>query len=71
MNIIAIIILVTIFAELILNLISDFLNLRMLQIELPETFRGWYDADRYIKSQEYLKVTTRFGWVVSSFGFPL
>ncbi len=67
MNFIAIIILAVIFAEFILNFISDLLNLRMLRNELPDDFRGWYDADRYRKSQEYLKVNTRFGWVVSAF----
>ncbi|MBW2606744.1 MAG: M48 family metallopeptidase [Deltaproteobacteria bacterium] len=83
MNIIAITILAVIFAEFILNFISDLLNLRMLRSDLPDAFRGWYDADHYRKSQEYLKVNTRFGWVVSAFdlivflifwfskGFPL
>jgi len=68
MNIIAIIIVVTLFSEFLLNLISDILNLKMLRNDLPGDFYGWYDADRYIKAQEYLRVTTRFGWVVSSFG---
>jgi STE24 endopeptidase len=67
MNFIAVIILSVIFAEFLLNFISDLLNLRMLQSDLPDTFQGWYDADRYRKSQEYLKVNTRFGWVVSVF----
>jgi STE24 endopeptidase len=83
MNFIAVIILAVIFAEFILNFISDLLNLRMLRSDLPDAFRGWYDTDRYRKSQEYLKVNTRFGWVVSTFdlivflifwfskGFPL
>jgi len=83
MNFIAVIILAVIFAEFILNFISDLLNLKVLQSDLPEAFRGWYDADRYRKSQEYLKVNTRFGWGVSTFdlvvflifwflkGFPL
>ncbi len=68
MNIIAVIIFTVIFTEFVLNFISDLLNLRMLRSDLPDAFRGWYDADRYRKSQEYLKVNTRFGWVVSSFG---
>jgi len=71
MNFIAAIIFTVIFAEFVLNFISDLLNLRMLRSDLPDAFRGWYDADRYIKSQEYLKVTTRFGWVVSSFGLVI
>lgn len=83
MNFIAVIILTVIFAEFILNFISDLLNLKMLRSELPDAFYGWYDADRYRKSQKYLKVNTRFGWSVSTFdlvvflifwfskGFPL
>jgi len=67
MNIIAVIILAVIFAEFILNFISDLLNLRMLRSDLPDAFHGWYDAERYHKSQEYLRVNTRFGWVVSTF----
>ena len=71
MNIIAVIILVVILAEFILNFISDLLNLKMVRSDLPDDFRGWYDGDRYRKSQEYLKVNTRFGWIVSSFGLAV
>ncbi|NNK85991.1 MAG: M48 family metallopeptidase [Desulfobacterales bacterium] len=68
MNLIAAIILTIIFAEFILSFTSDLLNLKMLRSDLPDAFHGWYNADRYRKSQEYLKVNTRFGWIVSSFG---
>lgn len=83
MNFIAVIILVTIIFEFVLNGLADFLNLKMLRSDLPETFRGVYDAERYRKSQQYLKVNTRFGWVTAAFnvtvilvfwfagGFPL
>ena len=71
MNIIAVIILVVILAQFILNFISDLLNLKMVRSDLPDDFRGWYDGDRYRKSQEYLKVNTRFGWIVSSFGLAV
>jgi len=83
MNTIAIIILIALVLELILNAFADGLNLSMLQEDLPRDFEGVYDAERYRKSQEYLKVNTRFGWVTASFelivllafwfghGFPL
>jgi len=83
MNFIAIIILAAIVFDFILNLLADFLNLSMLKTKLPSEFRGIYDPARYTKSQEYLRVTTRFGWVSSFFsilvilvfwfagGFPL
>lgn len=67
MNIIAIIILVTIIFEFILNGLADYLNLKMLRNELPEAFREVYDPERYRKSQQYLKVNTRFGWITASF----
>jgi STE24 endopeptidase len=83
MNIIALIILLAIVFDFILNGIADYLNLKNLRNDLPEAFQGVYDSDRYRKSQQYLKANTRFGWVTGSFnvflilifwfgkGFPL
>jgi STE24 endopeptidase len=80
---IAAIILLAVWGDLVLHGLADYLNLKMLRYELPDTFRGWYDADPYRKSQEYLRVNTRFGWAASAFntlvflifwfgkGFPL
>jgi STE24 endopeptidase len=67
MNFIAIIILLTIVFDLGLHLFSDALNLKMLQNEVPKPFKGLFDAERYAKSQDYLKVNTRFGWVSTIF----
>lgn len=67
MNLIAIIILLTIVLDLVLHLFSDALNLKMLQNEVPKPFQGIFDAERYAKSQDYLKVNTRFGWVSTIF----
>ena len=63
MNLIAIIILLTIVLDLLLHVVSDALNLKMLRNEVPAPFKGVFDAERYAKSQDYLKVNTRFGWV--------
>ena len=83
MNTIAFIILLAIIFDFILNGIADYLNLKMLRSDLPRTFQGVYDPDRYRKSQQYLKINTRFGWVAGIFnvivmllfwfgkGFPL
>ena len=69
--------------DFVLNGLSDYLNLTRLQEDLPEAFEGVYDPERYRKSQEYLKVNTRFGWMIAAFdlivilvfwfgrGFPL
>jgi len=83
MNTIAIIILAAIIFDYTLNVLADYLNLTKLRNDLPEAFQGIYDPDRYRKSQQYLKVNTRFGWVTATFnvavmlifwfakGFPL
>lgn len=65
MHFIGIIILVTIIVEVVLNGLADYLNLKMLNKKLPEEFQGVYDSQKYQQSQEYLKVNTRFGWVIS------
>jgi STE24 endopeptidase len=66
MNIIGLIILITLFSEFILNIFADVLNLSRLRKEIPEPFKDIFDADRYEKSQEYLRVNTRFGLVSSA-----
>ncbi len=83
MNEIALIILGTLTAGFILNLLADGLNLKNISAELPRGFANIYEADRYRQSQRYLKAHTRFGWLVSAFnlvvvlvfwfakGFPL
>ncbi len=71
MNIITLIILFAIAIDFLVHVIADGLNLKMMRKELPETFQGIYDPDRYRKSQEYLRVNTRFGWVSSVFDIAL
>jgi len=83
MNTIALIILLAIILDFLLNGLADYLNLKMLRNEVPEPFEGLYDPDRYRQSQQYLKVNTRFGWITAGFevivmlgfwfgkGFPL
>ena len=63
LNTIAFIILAAIVLDVVVNIVADKLNLKMLQAELPKPFQGVYDAHQYRKSQDYLRVNTRFGWV--------
>ena len=65
MNFIAIIILITIAADFLVNLLADYLNLKVLKQEVPEEFTELYDEQEYRRSQEYLQVNTRFGWLAS------
>jgi len=68
MNIYMIIILAALIADFVVNLITDILNLKALDETLPAEFEGVYDADTYKRSQEYMRVNTKFGFIVSSFG---
>lgn len=67
MNIYAIIILATIAVDFVLDLVSNYLNLRSLSRELPNEFEGVYDEETYAKSQEYTKTGTRFGFITGGF----
>ena len=71
MNIYGIIILITLLFSYILNLITNLINLRHLKPDLPGEFEGIYDAETYRKSQEYTRVSTRFGFITSTFGILL
>jgi len=61
MNFIAVIILTVIFAEFILNFISDLLNLKMLRSELPDAFYG----DRWVQSYHQGPVITGMLFIVA------
>ena len=66
MNIYGVIILAALALEYVLNLVADVLNVRALQTEVPAEFVGVYDPHAYRRSQEYLRVNTRFGCLTAS-----
>ncbi len=67
MNIYLIIILTAIIGRYLLDLASDYLNVKNIQDKLPDEFKDWYDAEKYTSSQRYLRDCTRFGIVNDSF----
>ena len=68
MNIYGAIILATLLASYLLDLITEIINLKALREELPEEFADVYDREKYRKSQAYTRERTRFGLLTSSFG---
>ena len=58
-----IIIIVFLLLSFIINSISDYLNAKNLTDTLPEEFVGYYDEDKYKKSQSYLKDRTKFSFI--------
>lgn len=49
--------------------VLDYLNSTYWSDKLPEELQDIYDAEKYRKSQNYLKVKQRFSLIVSSFSF--
>ena len=66
-----VIILAILIGEYLLNLIVETKNVRFLRTDLPDEFSGYYDRDKYRKSQEYLKENTRFGFITDSIATPV
>lgn len=71
MNIYLAIILIALVGNYLLNLLSDWLNLRHLQEEVPDEFKDYYDEEKYAVSQRYLRDNTRFGRIHSTFNLIL
>ena len=63
MNVYLVIIIAALLGRYLLELVTDILNVRHVRTELPDEFRDVFDEDRYRKSQQYLRDTTRFGVV--------
>ena len=67
MNIYGWIIFITLVAKFLIDLISQWLNLHSLDPHVPDAFENLYDAEKYAKSQEYTRVTTRFHQLETAF----
>ncbi len=60
-------ILSTLLGGYLIDSLAEYLNIQHLSPELPHEFSDVYDTDKYARSQEYLKVNTRFGFITESF----
>jgi len=67
----AIFILVALLTLWNLDFISALFNLKALDPKLPEEFRGVYDEDKYAKSQEYTRVSERYGIITSTYSLTI
>ncbi|MFH1245297.1 MAG: M48 family metallopeptidase [Candidatus Omnitrophota bacterium] len=57
------VILIILVGEYLLDLLVESLNVRSASSVLPEEFCGYYDAEKYQKSQDYLKENTVFSLI--------
>ncbi len=63
MSIYLIIILVILIGEYFLDLVIERLNIQTASPELPKEFEGYYDGEKYKKSQDYLRENTNFSLI--------
>jgi STE24 endopeptidase len=70
-GVITFIILFAILGNFFLNLYANYLNLKNIKESLPFEFESFTDKKKYLKSQQYLKVTTKFGLISSCFDLIL
>ena len=66
MTIYFIIIIGIILFEYILNCSVSYLNLGALDPKLPKEFINTFDEEKYIKTQEYTKVNTKYSFLTST-----
>ena len=71
MNIYLWVIVAALLLDYFLHFLSRFLDLKRLSTKLPEEFNGYYSADEYVRSQEYLRENSRFSFFTSSFDLLL
>jgi STE24 endopeptidase len=64
-------ILFALFSLWMLDFAASLLNLKALDPKLPEEFKGVYDEDKYAKSQEYTRVSERYGIITSIYSLTL
>lgn len=63
MNVYLIIILAILVGEYLLDVITERLNLQRLTPEVPGPFKGYYDEEKYARSQAYTRENSKFGLI--------
>jgi len=71
MNFYLVFILTILIGSYVLEVLVEILNIKNLKTDLPEEFSGYYDAENYEKSQQYLKENTWFGIITETVFTPL
>jgi len=71
MNIYLIAILLLLVGFTLLDVWMNWLNLRAMRPDIPREFEGVYDPERYAKSQEYLKESTRVSVITKLIKTPV
>ncbi|HLP58263.1 MAG TPA: M48 family metallopeptidase [Candidatus Deferrimicrobium sp.] len=71
MNIYLLVILIILVGEYLLDVITEWLNIRRLSPAVPGPFKGYYDEEKYARSQAYSRETTKFGLLRATFSIAI
>ena len=71
MNTYLIVIISLLIISFLLDVVVDWLNVRAMNTQIPQEFDGFYDQEKYEKSQVYLRETTRYGMIKSCIVLPI
>lgn len=71
MNTYLLIILALLIFSYLLETLVDRLNLSAIQTDIPDEFQGVYEEEKYRKSQQYLRESTRFELLKSTLMLPV
>ena len=71
MNIYLIVVLCIIVGNYLLNAVVETANVRYAKTDLPKEYEGYYDAEKYGQSQDYLKENTRFEIITDTIVTPI
>jgi STE24 endopeptidase len=66
-----VLLLIIISVDFVLNKILEYLNIKNMKPELPESVRDIYDEQKYKKSIAYSRVNNKFGLLTSTLSFVL
>jgi STE24 endopeptidase len=66
-----VLLLIIISVDFVLNKILEYLNIKNMKPELPESVRDIYDEEKYKKSIAYSRVNNKFGLLTSTLSFVL
>jgi STE24 endopeptidase len=71
MNFYRVLIVSTLFLTYLIQIVSEWLNVRSLRLKIPSELEGLYDAEKYRLSQEYTRERTVFGFIESTFSLAV
>jgi STE24 endopeptidase len=66
MNMYLVVVLIIIVSSYFLEIFVEGLNIKQLSRKLPKEFIGYYDEEKYAKSQEYTRENSNFGLIQNS-----